>query len=141
MPSLLVHLNAALNATAFVLLVVGLVLIKQRRINAHRNVMISAFAVSAVFLVFYLLDKAIKRGVHTPYNGEGLIKSLYYVMLITHIILAAAVPVFAIWLIRLGLKRNDAKHRRIAHIAYPIWMYVSITGVLIYLMLYWFNPG
>ena len=122
-------------------LLVGLWLVKRGKINEHRNVMMSAFAVSALFLVFYVADKILKGGVHTPYNGTGLIRTAYYLMLVSHIALAIVVPVFAIWLIRLGLTGQHEKHRRIARFAFPIWFYVSVTGVLIYLMLYHFNPA
>ena len=136
--------NAALNALAASLLVVGLVLIKQRRIHAHRNCMISAFAVSMLFLVLYLLHKFWKastgRDMHTSFNREGLAKALYLVILFTHLTLAISVPVLAVWLIRLGLKRRDGAHRRLAKVAFPIWIYVSVTGVLIYFMLYHWNP-
>ena len=138
-------INASLNATATVLLVVGFVLIRRRRIDAHRNVMIAAFVVSSVFLVFYLLHKFWRYGegggLHTTYNGTGALKIAYLLMLATHVVLAMVVPVLAIWLIRLGLRRADARHRRIGWIALPIWLYVSITGVLIYFMLYHFNPA
>jgi len=141
---LLPRTNAALNALAATLLVVGLVLIKQRRINAHRNCMISTFAISALFLVLYLLHKfwkaATGRDMHTSFNREGLAKTLYLAILFTHLTLALSVPVLATWLIRLGLKRRDRTHRRLAKVAFPIWMYVSITGVLIYFMLYHWNP-
>lgn len=142
--SFLPAVNAGLNAVATVLLVVALVFIKQRRIDAHRNTMLAAFAVSSVFLVFYVLHK-VWRGtqagdLHTSYHGEGVAKAAYLVILLTHVVLAVTVPVFAIVLIRLGLTRRDALHRRIARIAWPIWMYVSITGVVIYFMLYHFNP-
>ncbi len=133
-------LNAALNAVAAVLLVTGWVMIKRKRITAHRNCMIAAFAVSAVFLVSYVAHKIGVRGVHTPYNGEGLIKTAYLVMLISHILLAMAVPVLAIIMIRLGLKGRIDKHRKLGRIALPIWMYVSVTGVLIYFVLYHWNP-
>ncbi|MDP6153232.1 MAG: DUF420 domain-containing protein [Phycisphaeraceae bacterium] len=130
-PADLPTVNACLNTIATILLIVGLVLIKAKRISAHRNCMISAFAVSAVFLVLYVTDKVLKGGVHTPFAGTG-----YYVILISHIILAITVPVFAILLIRLGLKHRIAQHRRLAKVGYPIWLYVSITGVVIYVMLY-----
>jgi len=140
-PATLPAINATLNAIAGVLLVVALVFIKQKRIAAHRNTMLAAFGVSAVFLVTYVTDKIMKGGAHTPFRMDGVIRILYYVILITHILLAITVPVFAVTLIRLGLKRRDAAHRRLARIAWPIWMYVSVTGVLIYFMLYHWNPS
>lgn len=133
-------LNALLNGLAAMLLIVGRLLIKQKRIKAHRAVMLGAFVVSCLFLVFYVWHKAWKGGVHTPYHGQGLLAWAYYVMLASHVILAMAVPVLAIMLIVLGLRRHDAQHRRLARWAWPLWLYVSITGVLIYLMLYPLNP-
>lgn len=139
-PAFLPRINAGLNGLALILLVVGLVLVKRKQLAAHRSCMMAAFAVSAVFLVIYLADKVIKRGAHTPFNGEGWVKTAYYVMLFSHILLAVAVPVFAIMLIRHGLKGRIDQHRKLAKIAYPIWLYVSVTGVLIYFVLYEWNP-
>ncbi len=146
MPNLdfLPHVNASLNAIAAVLLVVGLVLIKQRRIDAHKRVMMTAFLVSSVFLALYVLHKwwrGTQEGeLHATYHGQGAAKAAYLAILLTHVLLAITVPVFAIVLIRLGLARRDALHRRIARWAWPIWMYVSVTGVVIYVMLYHLNP-
>lgn len=132
-------LNATLNGTAGVLLVIGLVLIRQGRREAHRRCMISAFVCSCVFLVTYVIHKILVRGVHTPIGAEGLIKTLYYLMLFTHVVLAIAVVPLALISIRRGLSQQFDQHRKIARIAWPIWMYVSVTGVLIYFMLYrWF---
>lgn len=132
--------NAALNALAGVLLVVGYVLIKQRREAAHKWVMLSAFGVSTIFLVCYLtyhqllfLNEGI-RG--RPFLGPQPIYSLYIAMLISHVVLAAAVPVLALLNIYHGFRDNRAKHVRIARWTFPIWLYVSITGVLIYVLLY-----
>lgn len=132
-------LNATLNGIAGVLLFVGLALIRQGRREAHRRCMISAFVCSCVFLVTYVIHKILVRGVHTPIGAEGFIKTLYYVMLFTHVVLAIAVVPLALISIRRGLSQQFDKHRKIARIAWPIWMYVSVTGVLIYFMLYrWF---
>ena len=133
-------INASLNALSAALLVLGLVLIRQRRITAHRNVMLSAFGVSAVFLVCYVVYHAALhhnlglRGM--PFRGTGPIRIIYFAILISHIVLAATVPVLAILTIYRGLKQDWARHRRIAKITFPIWMYVSVTGVIIYGMLY-----
>ncbi len=138
------HVNASLNALAAMLLVVGLVLIRQRRIAAHQAVMKSAFAVSCVFLVLYVTHKIWKAGqagdLHTQYHATGLLKTAYLLMLASHVLLAMAVPVLALRLIWLGSRRDDLRHRRLAKITWPIWMYVSVTGVAIYFMLYHFNP-
>ena len=143
--SLLPAVNAALNSIAIVLLSLGLWFIRQGRIRAHRNTMISAFGGSALFLVFYVLHKWWKTAegldLHTVYRGEGLDKGFYLLMLFTHLVLAMLVPFIAITLIWLGLTRRYGAHRRLARVGWPIWMYVSVTGVGIYLMLYWFNPA
>lgn len=142
--SVLPAVNAALNGAASVLLVIGVVLIKRRQTIAHRRVMISAFVASCFFMVgyvtHYIWRAQVMGGAHTPYHGAGLMRKFYYAMLISHIVLAASVPVFAIVLIRLGSKRRYAAHRKVARIGWPIWMYVSLTGVLIYFMLHHWNP-
>ena len=102
--------------------------------------MLSAFGVSVVFLGCYLVYHGIKGDLHTTFEVEGWLKPVYYFILITHIILAAVVPVLAVITLILGWKRRDAKHRRLARITWPIWMYVSVTGVLVYLMLYQLQP-
>ena len=141
--SFLPHLNASLNALATVLLLLGVYFIKQKNIPAHKRTMILTFCTSCLFLVFYVIHyvwrATVKGGAHTPYNGP--FKGVYYPMLLTHIILAIAVPVLAIMMIRLGLKRADEKHRRLAKFTFPIWLYVSVTGVLIYFMLYHMNQS
>lgn len=138
------HLNAGLNGLAGILLVVGFWLIKKRREQAHKVVMLSAFATSCVFLACYLTYHiAVKPGGHTRFDssyGQGIAYA-YYGMLLSHIVLAAAVPFLAILTIYLGLKDKRASHRKWAKITFPIWLYVSVTGVLVYLMLYqWFPP-
>lgn len=143
--SFLPFVNACLNGLATVLLTVGLVLILKKNIVAHRRVMVSAFAVSCIFLVTYVTHyiwrASVKGGVHTKYNGEGLDLYFYYGMLISHILLAMLVPFLAVALLWLGFTERYKLHKRIARVAWPIWMYVSITGVLIYLMLYPLNPA
>lgn len=137
------HVNASLNALASVLLVVAVIFIKRKNIPAHRGTMLAAFATSCLFLVFYVTHyiwrASVAGGAHTKYYGP--MKPAYYIMLLTHIVLAIAVPVMAVLLIRWGLRRDDARHRKLAKIAFPVWLYVSITGVLIYAMLYHWNPG
>lgn len=141
--SILPPINAALNVLATFMLLAGFVLIKRRRVSAHRNCMIGTFAVSTLFLVLYVTHKVWKAaagaGLHTTFNHEGPARLFYLAILFTHLTLACLVPVLAIVLIRLGLRRMDRKHRRLARVAFPIWLYVSITGVLIYLMLYHWN--
>lgn len=142
--SFLPAVNATLNAVAGILLVVALIQIRRRRIGAHQKAMLAAFGVSSLFLVLYVLHKiwrATQEGdLHSVYHGVGIARTAYLIILLTHVVLAVTVPIFAIVLIRLGLRRRDDLHRRIGRIAWPIWMYVSITGVVIYFMLYHFNP-
>ena len=127
-------LNAILNGTAALLLIVGLVLIKRRKIDAHRKVMLTAFGVSVLFLISYLVSHAHEGIVY--FKGTGLIRTIYLVILWTHTPLAAAVPVLAIITLNRGLKGRFDKHRAIAKWTWPIWMYVSVTGVVVYLMLF-----
>jgi uncharacterized membrane protein YozB (DUF420 family) len=138
-------LNAALNALATVLLVVGYVLIKQRRETAHKWTMLAAFGVSVVFLVSYLAYHQLlfqHEGIRgKPFTGPQPIRTLYYGMLISHVLLAAAVPVLAIGTIYYGLRDRRPAHRRWAWWTFPIWLYVSVTGVVIYVLLYHVYPG
>ena len=137
MSDYLPHLNAVLNSTATVLLIVGYILIRQRREQAHKRVMLSAFGVSIAFLISYLAYHVWPFGEgDTKFPGQGLIRPVYFTILITHIILAAAVPVLAIVTIVLGYRDRRAAHRRWAWWTFPIWLYVSITGVVIYVMRY-----
>ncbi len=134
--SFLPAVNASLNAVAAVLLVRGRRLARARRIDEHRRTMLSAFAVSALFLVLYVLHKCARGFESTTLHVGGAAKVAYLVMLASHVLLAMTVPVFAILLIRHGLAGQIAQHRRLARIAWPIWIYVSVTGVVVYLMLY-----
>jgi uncharacterized membrane protein YozB (DUF420 family) len=126
--------NAILNATAAVLLVWGYTLICRKRIATHRKVMLSAFVTSCLFLVCYLVYHAQVGSKH--FEGTGAIRTLYLGILLTHTVLAAAVPVLAIVTLRRGLAARFDPHRRIARWTLPIWLYVSVTGVVVYLMLY-----
>ena len=139
--SFLPGVNAALNATAVVLLVVGRRLARKQRFTAHRRVMTAAFAVSTVFLVLYVTHKASRGFVNTAFHVEGVALVAYRVMLFTHITLAMTVPVLAIALIALGVSGRRESHRRLARFAWPVWVYVSVTGVLIYVLLYQLNPA
>ena len=138
--ALLPTLNACLNAVAGTLLVYGRILVKRGEVERHRRVMISAFAVSSLFLFFYVLHKWLRDFETTTFNVEGIAKVAYLIFLTSHVSLAATIPVLAITLIVLGLRDKRATHRRLARVAWPIWMYVSVTGVLIYLLLYHLNP-
>ncbi len=133
--------NACLNGLAALLLISGRLLIRRRKIDAHRRVMIAAFCVSSLFLVLYVAHKVWRGFESTTFNAEGVWKLVYLAILFSHVTLAMAVPVLAISLIRLGLRGRFGLHRRIARLAWPIWIYVSATGVIIYVLLYPFNPS
>jgi putative membrane protein len=127
-------LNALLNATSAVLLTLGWRAIKRRQIERHWKLMVAAFTTSSLFLVSYLL-RFYLSGTHR-YPGDGWDKALYLAILFSHMLLAALLVPLALRALYLGARRRDAKHRRLARWTWPIWMYVSITGVVIYLMLY-----
>ena len=135
----LATLNAVLNALAALLLVAGWVLIRRGRVKAHRTVMMAAFVVSTVFLVSYLTRYAIE-GTH-QFAGPDAVRPIYLGILATHVPLAAAVPLLALRMFFLAWKGRFAAHQRLGRIALPIWLYVSVTGVLIYFMLYRWFPG
>ena len=127
-------LNAVLNATAAALLALGWWNIRRGRITIHRRFMIAAFCTSALFLVSYVVYHA--QVGSRPFAGTGAVRTIYLTILFTHVVLAALiVPLALVTLVR-GLRRDDARHRRIARWTLPIWMYVSVTGVIIYVMLY-----
>jgi uncharacterized membrane protein YozB (DUF420 family) len=138
--SFLPSINASLNACAAVLLIAGRRFIKLGRIDAHRRTMLAAFGVSSVFLVFYVAHKASRDFENTTFGAEGVVKAAYLVLLTSHVLLAITVPVLAVLLIRFGLKGEIAQHRGLAKWAWPIWMYVSLSGVVIYFLLYHWNP-
>ena len=127
-------LNAILNGTAAILLVWGYTLIRRRKIAAHRRTMIAAFSVSIVFLISYLVYHYNVGSVR--FQRTGWIRTLYLTILATHTMLAASVPILASVTLYRGLKGDYARHRRIARWTFPIWLYVSVTGVVVYLMLY-----
>jgi uncharacterized membrane protein YozB (DUF420 family) len=137
---LLPHVNAALNLTATVLLIVGYVLIKQRREAAHKWTMLVCFGVSVVFLACYLTYHVIVGSKEFPSYPPPAVKYAYYGILLTHVVLAAAVPFLAVATIWLGLADRRRLHKRLAWWTFPIWLYVSITGVVVYLMLYQLFP-
>jgi putative membrane protein len=130
--------NASLNATATVLLLVARRQIKQRKIQNHKKVMIAAFCVSIVFLICYLIYHF--NVLTVPFKNPSWFRPIYLTLLGTHVLLAITVPVFATISLRRGLRRDDAKHKKIVKYTYPIWLYVSVTGVLIYLLLYQIFP-
>jgi putative membrane protein len=126
--------NASLNAIAGVLLLVAYGLIRARKIEQHRRVMIAAFVTSSLFLACYVVYHAQVGSVRFP--RQGFVRPLYYTILITHVTLAATVPPLAIITLSRGLKARYKQHRAIARWTFPIWLYVSVTGVLVYVLLY-----
>ncbi len=137
--------NAGLNGLSTLLLIGGFALIRSGRRMAHQRTMLTAFGVSVVFLVCYLVYHAALThytgsGSH-KFQGTGPIRPIYLTILFSHIVLAAAVPILAAITIYRGLKSQWERHRRIAKVTFPIWLYVSVTGVIIYAMLYhWPTP-
>ena len=127
-------LNATLNATSAVLIGIGWILIKRGRWIAHRNVMLAACATSVLFLVSYLTYHAQVGSVR--FTKQGAIRTVYFTILLTHTVLAAAIVPLVIVTVSRGLSGRFDRHRRIARWTFPIWMYVSITGVIVYVMLY-----
>ena len=134
MTSVLPSINAFLNATAAVLLVWGYWLIRNKRKETHRKVMQTAFVVSCLFLVCYLVYHFQVGSVRFPKTGP--IRTVYLTILASHTVLAACVPFLAIVTLRRGLSARFDKHRRIARWTLPVWLYVSVTGVVVYVMLY-----
>jgi uncharacterized membrane protein YozB (DUF420 family) len=128
------HINASLNATSAVLLLIGRVQIARGRIGAHRAAMLAALGVSMLFLAGY-----ISYHVSAPifvFRGHGPIRPVYYALLISHVLLAALVVPLVMLTAWRGLHRQDARHRAVARWTWPLWMYVSVSGVIVYLMLY-----
>ncbi|HLX10375.1 MAG TPA: DUF420 domain-containing protein [Thermoanaerobaculia bacterium] len=126
--------NATLNALSALLLLTGFVLIRNRRRVAHRNVMLAALVCSTLFLTSYLIYHAHVGSVHFP--GTGAARALYFTILISHTLLAAAVPVLAAITVVRAFRERFQRHRQIARWTLPIWLYVSVTGVVVYWMLY-----
>lgn len=127
-------INATLNAISTVLLVIGFVLIKGGKPAAHKRVMIAAFCVSVLFLTSYVIYHVQVGSV--PFQRTGTIRTIYLSILLTHIVLAAVVPFLAILTLYRGLTERFVLHRKIARWTLPIWLYVSVTGVVVYWMLY-----
>ncbi|MFN4985671.1 MAG: DUF420 domain-containing protein [Ignavibacteria bacterium] len=138
-------LNAMLNALSTILLLRGFSLIRAKQIEQHRRFMIAAFVVSIVFLACYLLHKwhlyTTTGAYNTTFSGTGVWRVLYLVLLFTHVTLAATVPVLALITINRGLNMRVELHKKIAKITLPIWLYVSVTGVIVYFMLYQWFPA
>jgi uncharacterized membrane protein YozB (DUF420 family) len=137
--SVLPHLNAALNASSFVLLTSGYFFIKRKRVIAHRNCQIAALTTSVVFLISYLTYHY-HHGV-TRFAGQGIARPIYFTILTTHTFLAAVIVPFVIITVRRAKRGEFQRHKRIARVTLPMWLYVSITGVVVYLMLYHLYPS
>ncbi len=132
-------LNASLNGLAAILLVTGYLLVRQRRLEAHRRCMLAAFGCSVLFLISYLAYHFQVGSVR--FQGTGAIRTVYLTILATHTVLAAVVPFLAVVTLRRGLRGDLARHVPLARITLPIWLYVSVTGVVVYWMLYHLDPG
>ena len=126
--------NASLNALSGLLLLTGYVMIRTRRIQQHRRCMIAAFITSSVFLISYIVYHAQVGSV--PFTRQGFVRPMYFVILVTHVTLAAAVVPLSLVTLSRGLKGRYPQHIRIARWTFPIWLYVSVTGVLVYVLLY-----
>jgi len=139
------HLNAGLNALSAVFLVSGFYFIMRTRVAEHRLCMLAASSVSAVFLVSYLAHHVLRTYYFglgpTKFTGEGVIRPVYFTILTSHTILAACIAPFVIITLRRGLKGRYEAHRRLARLVFPIWLYVSVTGVVVYLLLYQIYPA
>jgi uncharacterized membrane protein YozB (DUF420 family) len=132
-------LNAFLNGTSAILLAIGWVLVKRRRLDAHRRVMTAAFTVSALFLVSYLTYHYKIHG-SVQYLGTGAARTAYFTILATHTVLAGVVAPLAVTVFVLARRNRLATHRRLARWTLPLWLYVSVTGVVVYVMLYVIGP-
>lgn len=137
--SVLPHLNAFLNASSFVLLTSGYFFIRRKRVTAHRNCQVAALSASVLFLISYLTYHA-HHGV-TRFAGQGIARPIYFTILTTHTFLAAVIVPFVIITVRRAKRGEFQRHKRIARVTLPMWLYVSITGVVVYLMLYHLYPS
>ncbi len=131
-------LNALLNATSALLLLAGYLFIRQRKVTAHKTCMLTAFGVSSLFLVSYVIYHY--HAGSKPFAGQGWIRGVYYPLLISHLVLAALIVPFALTTIYRAWRGQFARHRRIARWTLPMWLYVSVTGVIVYWMLYHLVP-
>jgi putative membrane protein len=145
MPQQWVHLfpplNATLNALSGVFLVIGYIHIRNKRIARHRRFMLAACATSVLFLICYVTYHTLRGGVVTRFAGEGAWRTVYLSILGTHTVLAVVILPLAIYSVYNGLKMRVPQHRRVARWTFPLWMYVSVTGVLVYFFLYHWFPS
>lgn len=128
------HLNAVLNSISAALILSGFILVRRKRLAAHKACMLGAAAVSAAFLTSYLIYHGTVG--HVAFQGSGSVKTLYLAILVTHVVLAALLPVMVPLTLWFGLRGRIERHRRLAKWTLPIWLYVSVTGVVVYVMLY-----
>ena len=131
---LLALLNATLNATSAVALATGYVFIRRKVVDRHRRAMLTAVGASVLFLVFYL-TRVVLTGTH-EFAGEGVARTLYLAVLFSHMVLAVLVVPFAGRILYLALNERFDEHRRLARFVFPVWAYVSVTGLLVYILLY-----
>ena len=137
--SVLPHLNASLNASSFVLLSSGYFFIRRGRVQAHRRCQLGALTASILFLISYVVYH--QHHGTTRFMGEGLARPIYFTILTTHTVLAVVIVPFVIITLRRALRGDFVRHRAIARWTLPMWLYVSITGVLVYVMLYHLYPS
>ena len=134
-------INATLNGTSGVLLLIAYVFIRRRNIRMHKRFMLAACTTSLIFLACYVLNHILRHGVVTRFTATGWVRPLYFAILISHTILAITIVPMVILSVRNGLKMSVVQHRRIAQWTFPLWMYVSVTGVLVYFFLYQWYPS
>ena len=127
------HVNGVINSLTSVLLILGLIFIRQRKVEAHRKTMLAAFTLGSVFLVSYVLYHLSNES--TPFGGEGAIRPVYYFLLISHIVLSVVVVWFVLKAVYFATSGQYERHRKVVRWAYPIWLYVSTTGVIVYLLM------
>ena len=133
--------NASLNALSGILLLTGYFFIRRKKITIHRRFMLAACGASLLFLVLYVLNHYLRHGIVTHFTGTGLVRPVYFTILISHTILAVLILPLAIVTVVNGLRMRVSLHRRIARWTFPLWMYVSVTGVLVYFFLYQWFPS
>ena len=139
------HINAALNALSGIFLVCGLFFILNKRAHEHRLCMLTASSLSALFLICYITYHSLRTYYFglgpTKFTGEGIVRPIYFTILTSHTFLAAVIAPFVVATIYKALKGNFDGHKRLARLVYPVWLYVSITGVIVYVFLYQLYPG
>lgn len=133
--------NASLNALSGVFLVIAYVLIRRKNIRLHRRFMLAACSTSLLFLVSYVTYHALRQGVVTRFTGTGTIRTVYMAILLTHTVLAVVILPMVILTLMQGLRMRVPQHRAIARWTFPLWVYVSVTGVLVYFFLYHWYPS